>query len=50
MKELKILCMVYADLNEGQYLVTALGQVVQDMNDLNYGVNIFEVTQQECEE
>ena len=50
MKELKILCMIYADLNEEQDLVTALGQVVQDMNDMNYGINIFEVTQQDCEE
>lgn len=50
MKELKIRCMVYADLQEGQNPATVLGQVVQDINGLNYSINIFEVTQQECEE
>lgn len=50
MKELKIRCMIYADLQEGQNPDTVLEQVIQDMNGLNYGINIFEVTQQEFEE
>lgn len=50
MKELKIRCMIYANLNEGQDPATVLGQVVQDINNLNYSINVFEVTQQDCEE
>ena len=50
MKELKIHCMIYADLNEKQNPATVLGQVVQDINGLDYSINIFEVTQQDCEE
>ena len=50
MKELKVQCSVYIDMLEGEDPDSVLGCLVEDMDLLNYGINIYDAVVQEIDE